>query len=127
MISLLPGLLWIAIQTPASAANSYPQCENPAREDGRPYMLCVTETDFEIADARLNQQWRKTVDNVGRLRGSKAKKQLLAQQRKWLRDRDRECDAVAASSPVTQSGRNQMSCLTHITETRTTELMRIAR
>ena len=126
MISFLPGLLWIAFLSSAAAPVLYPQCENPAPDERRPYMLCVTETDFEIADARLDRQWRRTLTDVTRSRGLKAKKQLLAEQRKWLQNRDRECDAVAASSPVTQSGRNQMSCLAQKTEARTAELMHMA-
>ena len=126
-MSFLPGLLWIALQSSMAVSPSYPKCENPSADDGRPYTLCVAETDFEVADAWLNRQWRKSLIYVSRTRGLKAKKQLLLEQRRWLRDRDRECDAVAASSPVTQSGRNQMSCLAQKTEERTTELIRMVR
>lgn len=126
MISLLPGLLWIASLSASGAPDAYPQCENPAPDDGRPYMLCVAETESKIADARLNRQWRKTLTEVSRSGGPKARKQLLTRQRTWLRKRDRECNALAASSPVTQSGRNQMSCLTKLTEARTAELTQLA-
>lgn len=123
MLSLLPGLLWIAIQASADAPGPHQRCkDNPTPDDGRPYMLCLTETEFEIADARLNRQWRKTLTSVSRITGVKAKKQLLTEQRRWLLNRDRECNSVALSFPVQHSGTNQMACLTQITRRRTAVL-----
>ena len=87
----------------------------------------MAETDFEIAEARLNRQWHKTLAHVSRIVGVKAKTQLIAEQRNWLQDRDRECDAVAASSPTTQSGRNQMMCLAQKTDVRAAELFQMIR
>lgn len=119
-------LLWTAAQSSTAAPQTYPQCEHSAADDGRPYTLCVSETDYEIAEARLNRQLQQTLAYARRNMGMKARKQLLSDQRAWLRNRDREYDAVAASSPVTPSGRNQMSCLAQITNARTAELLRMA-
>lgn len=127
MTFFVSALFWITFQSSPLEPHAYPECENPSSEDGRPYMLCVEETDFEIADARLNEQWRKTLTFVTRSRGPRSTKQLLREQRKWLLSRDRECRALASSSPVTQSGRNQMSCLAQKTEARTAELTQIVR
>ncbi|WP_420030978.1 lysozyme inhibitor LprI family protein [Sphingomonas flavescens] len=116
------AFLWIALQASAATPDTYSRCENPAADDARPYILCVTETDFDRADVRLKAQWHRSLDYIGRSRGAKARKHLIADQRKWLRKRDRACDAVAASSPSTQSGRNQMSCLVQKTKARISKL-----
>lgn len=122
MIAFLPGILWIAFHAQAAPRDPYEECKNPAPDDGRPYMLCVTETDFELADAGLNRQWRERLEVVSREGGSKAEKELLKDQRRWLRNRDRECDFVAVSSPVQHSSTNQMACLAQMTKRRTAAL-----
>lgn len=53
-------------------------------------------------------------------------RRLRAEQRKWIRRRDQECDEVAASSPTTQAGRNWMGCLGDLTQKRIAELRGIA-
>lgn len=90
-------------------------------------MLCVIETDFEIVDAQMHRQWRESLTFVSRKGGSKAKKLLLTDQKRWLQKRDRECDAVAASSPVQHSSTNQMACLAQMTKQRTAVLAQLAR
>ena len=96
-------------------------------EDGRPYTLCVSETDYERADLRLTRQWQKTLEYVSRTKGAEETERLRRSQDSWLRYREERCNAVAESSPVAQSGRNAMSCLAQFTDARTAELASMVR
>ena len=121
-------MIWaflIALAEPPPEAQNIPgwaECDVPAENDARPFTLCLAEYSFEQADAELNRQWTVTVAHVKARKGVRGVRQLRNEQRRWLKSRDRECVALAAESPTTQSGRNEMSCLAHLTGERTAEL-----
>ena len=102
-------------------------CESPATDDSRPYTLCLAETDFERAGAQLKRQWAITLASVRARKGATAARRLRDEQRRWALRRDRQCEAVAGASPVTQSGRNQMGCLAQLTDRRTARLKALAK
>ena len=91
----------------------------------RPLTLCLAERSFEREDVRLNAQWAITFPHVRANEGAKAARSLRLEQRSWIRQRDRKCDAVAAPTPTTQQGRNLMSCMAEMTRRRTAELRRM--
>jgi uncharacterized protein YecT (DUF1311 family) len=101
-------------------------CENPSPDDARPYTLCLAETDFDREEARLNRQLKITLARVRSKSGVTAERRLRHEQRLWLRNRDRKCEAVAAPTPVTQEGRNEMACRSQITADRIKYLHRVA-
>lgn len=39
-------------------------CEVQAPDDFRPYILCVAETDFGLADRALNRRWAVTLTTI---------------------------------------------------------------
>jgi uncharacterized protein YecT (DUF1311 family) len=107
---------------PASPPSAlYPPVEECAGDD-RGYTLCAAEMAFEQADLELNRQWAVTLAHVLASAGERGAERLRDEQRQWVSDRDRECEALAADSPSTQSGRNQTSCMALLTEERTVEL-----
>ena len=126
---LLPLFLLIEIAAaPAARANSpAATCESPAPDDARPYTLCLAETDFERAQARLQRQWAITLAHLRAHQGTTAARRLRDEQRRWVRRRDRECEDLAGASPVTQAGRNQMGCLAQLTDQRTAQLKALAK
>ena len=101
-------------------------CEEPGEDDFRPFTLCVAETEFERAELELNRQWAVTLAHVRANTGESSALRLRNEQRKWLRDRNRQCEALAAASPVTQAGRNEMGCMAQLTEKRTAQLNALA-
>lgn len=88
-------------------------------DSGQPYTLCLAEWYFEQSDNRLNDQWEKSFTAVMARKGQTAANRLRTEQRRWIKNRDRECDAVVANSPVTQQGRNGLSCMSLKTDERT--------
>jgi uncharacterized protein YecT (DUF1311 family) len=127
-MALVLSVLLLAGAAPSAAVDpNASSCENPTPDDARPYTLCLAETDFERAELKLNRQWRITLARVTANGGIAAERKLRTEQQKWLRARNRECEALAADSPLTQAGRNQMSCLAKLTEERVSQLKRMAR
>lgn len=94
--------------------------------DDRGYTLCAAETAFERADLELDRQWALTISQVEMSNGESAAKRLRNDQRRWVRDSNRECEALAADSPTTQQGRNFTDCMTLLTEKRTVQLKELA-
>src|SRR5687767_7034861 len=96
---LLPLYLLIElVAAPAARANSpASSCESPAKDNGRPYTLCLSETDFEQSKALLQRQWTITLARVRARQGLAAARRLRADQRRWLLHRDRECEALAGA------------------------------
>jgi uncharacterized protein YecT (DUF1311 family) len=127
MLLALSFLLLAGVAQPSALGPNSASCDNPGPDDGRPYTLCVAEADFERADRKLNRQWALTLARVRARSGVAGERRLRSEQRKWLRARDRECEAMAGASPVTQAGRNEMDCLTLLTEKRTLRLRLITR
>ena len=119
-------LVQVATMPPSPVDPQVASCETPSADDPRPYNLCVAETRFEQADLELNRQWAATLAHVKAKRGAEGARRLHDKQRKWISDRDRECEALAAASPVTQAGRNEMSCMDILTVKRTAKLKAIA-
>ena len=118
------SLLLLAQSAPATTARY--DCDNPSPDDGRPYTLCLAETDFDHQQAMLNRQFSITLKRIRARLGITAERRLRTQQRKWTRERDRRCEAEAAATPVTQNGRNQMACRSQLTAERTRFLKRVA-
>src|SRR5512139_3393226 len=122
MLILLPLLLLEAAVQPAIArAPEEIACENPADNDGRPYTLCVEETRLNRKQAELDAQLKVTLARVGAGKGTAAAETLRSSQQAWANRRESECQAFAATMPVTQNGRNYMSCQTGMTEVRIAE------
>jgi uncharacterized protein YecT (DUF1311 family) len=121
---LLPFLLLIESPAPPPPPSDHPieACVG----DDRGYTLCVAEADFERAELEMNRQWAVTISHVQTGKGSTAARYLRNEQRKWIGNRSRQCEALAAASPVTQQGRNQMSCMARLTEQRTAQLKAMA-
>lgn len=97
-------------------------CQEPSKGDLRPFTLCVAEARLERADLELNRQWAVALAHVKANGGESSARRFRKEQRKWISDRDRECGALAAASPVTQAGRNEMGCIAQMTEKRTAQL-----
>jgi len=114
-----PGPL---IAPPPTADPIIASCREPSEDDLRPFALCVAETRFERADLELNRQWAVTLAHVRANRGESSARRVRNEQREWMSNRDRECGALAAPSPVTQAGRNEMGCMAQLTEKRTAQL-----
>ncbi|WP_199556277.1 lysozyme inhibitor LprI family protein [Sandaracinobacteroides hominis] len=91
-------------------AATYPDCENPKADDFRPYTLCLAETDFDRAEADMQRVWALTLARVRAAKGLSGERKVKSEQRKWLIQRDRQCGAAAAETPVTQFSRNDLSC-----------------
>ena len=94
--------------------------------DDRGYSLCVAETHFNEAEAKLGRQWALTLSHVKAREGARAARHLRNEQAKWIKHRDSHCQALAAGSPVTQQGRNYLSCMELLTAKRTVQLKAIA-
>lgn len=124
------AVMLLALLLLAHAAAAMPMavnCDNPSPDDTRPYTLCVAETEFHQEEARLTRQFKMTLARVRLRHGTTAERRLRREQRAWVRARDRGCEAIAAPSPVTQEGRNEMACRSRVTAERTKHLRRIAR
>jgi uncharacterized protein YecT (DUF1311 family) len=111
-----------ASATPAAAA-----CDNPSRDDARPYTLCLAEIDLEQEEMRLNRQLRITLARVRARFGIAAERRFRHEQREWARARNRKCEAMAAATPVTQNGRNEMACRSQLNAERIRHLKQIGR
>lgn len=123
MLILLPLLLLEAAGQPATARTPEEiACENPAENDGRPYTLCVEETRFNRMEKELDAQLKLTLASVEASKGPAATETLRSSQHGWVNRRDSECPAFAATMPVTQQGRSDMSCRAGMTEVRIAEL-----
>lgn len=125
-MQMLASLLLFAAQPAIPATPEEIACENPSPDDGRPYTLCLAETWFNQAETALSSQLQATLARVEAGRGATAAAQLRGEQQAWVTRRDSECEAYAATTPVSQNGRNDMSCRAQKTEARTAELMRLA-
>jgi uncharacterized protein YecT (DUF1311 family) len=101
-------------------------CSIPAPDDARPFMLCLAEARFEEAEAEMELQLRVTLASVEAARGTKAARRIRVGQHDWVKRRDRECDAQAATSPSTQVARNTLSCQTQWTKRRSAQLKALA-
>ena len=121
-MQMLASLLLFAAQPAIPATPEEIACENPSPDDGRPYTLCLAETWFNQTEAALGIQLRTTLARVEAERGPNAADRLRSEQREWVTRRDRECQAYAATTPVTQHGRNDLSCRAQKTEARIAEL-----
>jgi len=121
---MLLTLLLFAQTAPTTPAPF--NCENPSPDDARPYTLCLAETAFDQEEVRLNRQLKITLARVRARSGINAERRLRHEQRAWVRARNRKCEAIAAPTPVTQNGRNQMACRSQLTAERTKYLKRIA-
>jgi uncharacterized protein YecT (DUF1311 family) len=120
---LLPFLMLFEVPATPTAASHHPvECMG----DDRGYTLCAAEIDFEQADLKLNRQWAVTISQVETSKGARGAKRLRNEQRRWIRDSNRECEALAADSPTTQQGRHYMDCMTLLTEKRTARLREMA-
>ena len=108
-------------------AANYPDCENPRPNDHRPYTLCLSETDFDRAEAEMQREWALTMARVKVRQGLTAARSLQSKQGKWEVRRDRKCQNFAKDTPVTQVGRNYMDCMARMTTERTAYLKGIAR
>ena len=120
---LLPLLLLEAAaqSTPASTPEEI-ACDNPADNDSRPFNLCVEETRFNRIQAELDPQLKLTLASVEARNGSAVAEALRKSQQAWVNRRESECQAFAATMPVTQGGRNYASCQAGMTEVRIAEL-----
>jgi uncharacterized protein YecT (DUF1311 family) len=116
-------LALVLAAAPPSLDSEITICQAPG--EYRPLTLCLAEREFERADARLNTQWKITFPAVRAARGTHTAQTLRNQQRAWIVDRDRKCEAIASPTPTTQQGRNLMSCMAEITDRRTAELRRM--
>jgi len=125
-MQMLASLLLFAAQPAIPATPEEIACENPSPDDGRPYTLCLAETWFNQTEAALGIQLRTTLARVEAGRGPNAADRLRSEQREWVTRRDRECQAYAATTPVTQHGRNDLSCRAQKTEARIAELKAVA-
>ena len=124
---ILSFLLLVGATQPSAPDLKIGSCEHPSANDARPYTLCLAEEAFQRADLELNRQWTATLARVRAKNGAAGERRLRSEQRKWLRARNRRCETLAPASPVTQSGRNQMSCLARLTEDRASRLRLTAR
>lgn len=124
-MSLLLLFLVLFADPATSASTSYHPVE-ACVDDDRGYTLCVAETDFERAQSELNQQWTVALSHVEASQGARVARRLRSEQRKWIRHRERHCEVESAGSPVTQRGRNYMSCMDLLTQRRTAQLRAIA-
>ncbi|MCL6698114.1 MBL fold metallo-hydrolase [Sphingomonas sp. NSE70-1] len=120
---LLPLLLLEAAAQPATGRTPEEiACDNPADSDGRPFNLCVEETRFNRIQAELDAQLKLTLASVEERKGSAVAEALRNSQQAWVNRRESECQAFAATMPVTQSGRSYASCQARMTEVRIAEL-----
>lgn len=97
-------------------------CANPSADDWRPYTLCLSETWFDEAEAKMNRQLGFTVAHIQAARGARAARRFADEQLRWVKRRDRTCEKQMAGSPVTQFARNTLDCQTKLTEKRTVQL-----
>lgn len=121
---LLPFL--VLIEVPATPPSASHQPVEACFGDDRGYTLCAAEMDFEQAELELNRQWAATISHFETSRGAMGAKRLRNEQRRWVRNSKRECEALAADSPTTQQGRNYTACMTLLTEKRTARLKAMA-
>jgi uncharacterized protein YecT (DUF1311 family) len=121
---LLSLLLFVQAARATTAAY---ESDNPSAADGRPYTLCLAETDFDREEAKLDRQLKLTLARVRSRLGLVAERRLRHEQSAWVWARDRKCEATAAATPVTQEARNEMACRSILTVERTKHLKRIAR
>ena len=108
-------------------AANYPDCENPPPDDMRPYTLCLSETDFDRAEAEMQREWALTMARVKVRQGLTAARSFQSKQGKWELRRDRKCQNYAKDTPVSQVARNYMDCAARMTTERTAYLKGIAR
>lgn len=90
---------------------------NPAASDDSTKALAQVELD--AANKRLNEVWNATT--------AKTRKQLLPEQRQWLKKRENDCVLKAAASPETNINARdiiKLRCMTVMTESKTQELAR---
>lgn len=74
----------------------------------------------ESADEELNRYWRAAVERLEGDKKTETLTQLRASQRTWLRFRDAECEAVAASwRPGSIASTMQGECVDRLTRART--------
>ncbi|PZU51215.1 MAG: hypothetical protein DI568_01035 [Sphingomonas sp.] len=116
-------------ETEASAwlAANYPDCEGPKPDDVRPYTVCLSETDFERAEAEMQREWVLTLARVRASEGSTGERSIQSKQRHWVVQRDRKCENFAKDFVVTYQGRKYMDCLAEMTTERTALLKSVAR
>lgn len=108
-------------------AANYPDCEIPKPDDVRPYTLCLSETDFERAEAEMQREWVLTIVRVRASEGSTGEQSIQSKQRQWVAQRDRKCENFAKGFVVTYQGRKYMDCLAEMTTERTALLKGVAR
>lgn len=109
---------------PASAGDG--ACDNPAKDDMRPYTLCLAETWFDDAEVRMNRQLRLALAHVRKVHGPRAARRLAYEQRRLVKRRDAACETEWADSPVTQVSRNILSCEAQWSDGRTRQLKALA-
>jgi uncharacterized protein YecT (DUF1311 family) len=114
-------MIWflLAIADP-SVASEIVACQEP--DQTAQFTLCLAERSFERSDRRLNDQWAITYPHVKVTEGRRAARKLREVQRVWIKKTERECDSVAAPTPVTQQNRNFLGCMSSATDKRTAEL-----
>ncbi|RQT18674.1 lysozyme inhibitor LprI family protein [Burkholderia contaminans] len=121
----LSMILCLAAASFTTMANSQaPVCHNDG--SGADSAVCAHQ-DFVRADAQLNDAYQAALDLLGGdTERADARAALVAAQRQWIKFRDADCQV---QDRIFQHGTLRAaivaSCLTNLTEQRTTELKKL--